>query len=154
MDRRSADQIEIYTIGFTKKDAEKFFGLLRDARITTLIDTRINNRSQLSGFAKRNDLIFFLGELLGAEYIHHTDLAPTKELLNDWRDDEISWSTYEDRFMELMTEREIETKLDKSMFADPTVLLCSEHKPDYCHRRLIVEYLDNKWGNVNASHLN
>ena len=153
MHRKKADQIEIYTIGFTKKGSKKFFGLLRDASITRLIDTRINNRSQLSGFAKRDDLIFFLDELLGAEYIHDTDLAPTKELLNEWRNDEISWSTYEDRFEELMTEREIETELDPSMFADPTVLLCSEHKPDYCHRRLIVEYLDDKWGNVNAVHL-
>lgn len=153
MSKKSADQIEIYTIGFTKKGAEKFFELLRDASITRLIDTRIHNRSQLSGFAKRDDLIFFLDELLDAGYIHDTDLAPTKELLDEWRNDEISWSTYEDRFEELMTEREIETKLDKSMFADPTVLLCSEHKPDHCHRRLIVEYLDEKWGNVNAVHL-
>lgn len=153
MFKKSADQIEIYTIGFTKKGAEKFFELLRDASITSLIDTRIRNRSQLSGFAKRDDLIFFLDELLDAGYIHDTDLAPTKELLDEWRNDEISWSTYEDRFEELMTEREIETKLDKSMFADPTVLLCSEHKPDHCHRRLIVEYLDKKWGNVNAVHL-
>jgi uncharacterized protein (DUF488 family) len=150
---KDADQIEIYTIGFTKKSAKKFFELLKDANITRLIDTRINNWSQLSGFAKRDDLIFFLDKLLDAEYIHDADLAPTKELLNEWRNDELSWSTYEDRFKELMTEREIETKLDKSMFADPTVLLCSEHEPDHCHRRLIVEYLDDKWGNVNAIHL-
>lgn len=153
MSIENTDPIEIYTIGFTKKGAEKFFELLRDASITRLIDTRINNRSQLSGFAKRDDLIFFLDELLDAEYIHDTDLAPTKELLDEWRNDEISWSKYEERFTELMTEREIEVKLDKSIFADPTVLLCSEHQPDYCHRRLVVEYLDEKWGDVNAVHL-
>lgn len=153
MSGENPNQIDIYTIGFTKKGAERFFALLRDANITRLIDTRINNRSQLSGFAKRDDLRFFLDEILGAEYIHNTDLAPTKELLDEWRDDEISWSTYEDRFEKLMMEREIETKLDQSLFADPTVLLCSEHKPDYCHRRLVVEYLNDKWGNVNAVHL-
>lgn len=153
MSTQSADQIEIHTIGFTKKGAKKFFELLRDAGITRLIDTRIRNRSQLSGFAKRDDLIFFLDEILDVKYIHDTDLAPTKELLDEWRNDEISWSAYEDRFEELMTEREIESKLDKSMFADPTVLLCSEDKPDRCHRRLIVEYLDREWGNVNAIHL-
>ena len=149
----NTDPIDIYTIGFTKKGAEKFFELLRDASITRLVDTRINNRSQLSGFAKRDDLIFFLDELLDAEYIHDTDLAPTKELLDKWRNDEISWNKYEERFTELMTEREIEVKLDKSIFDDPTVLLCSEHKPDHCHRRLVVEYLDDKWGDVNAVHL-
>jgi len=153
MPRKGPNQIDIYTIGFTKKGAEKFFGLLRDADIKKVIDTRINNRSQLSGFAKRDDLIFFLDELLGANYIHDTDLAPTKELLDEWRNDEISWSTYEDRFEALMTERKIETKLDKSMFVDSTVLLCSEHKPEHCHRRLIVEYLDDKWGDINAVHL-
>jgi uncharacterized protein (DUF488 family) len=149
----NSDQIDIYTIGFTKKGANRFFELLRDANITKLVDTRINNRSQLSGFAKRDDLIFFLDEILDAEYVHDTDLAPTKDLLDKWRNDEISWDSYEDRFRELMIEREIETKLDKSMFTDPTVLLCSEHKPDYCHRRLIVEYLDDTWGDVNAIHL-
>jgi uncharacterized protein (DUF488 family) len=149
----NTDQVEIYTIGFTKKGAKRFFELLRDANITKLVDTRINNRSQLSGFAKRDDLIFFLDEILDAEYVHDTDLAPTKNLLDEWRDDEISWDSYEERFRELMIEREIETKLDKSMFTDPTVLLCSEHKPDHCHRRLIVEYLDDTWGDVDAVHL-
>lgn len=153
MTGKNPDQIDIYTIGFTKKGAAEFFELLRDANITKLIDTRINNRSQLSGFAKRDDLIFFLDEIIDAEYVHDTDLAPTKDLLNEWRNDEISWSTYEDRFEKLMTEREIEDKLDKSIYASPTVLLCSEHKPDHCHRRLVVEYLDDKWGNVNAIHL-
>lgn len=153
MSMENSDQVDIYTIGFTKKGANRFFELLRDANITKLVDTRINNRSQLSGFAKRDDLIFFLDEILDAEYVHDTDLAPTKDLLDKWRNDEISWDLYEDRFRELMIEREIETKLDKSMFTDPTVLLCSEHKPDYCHRRLIVEYLDDTWGDVNAIHL-
>ncbi|MDB2240815.1 DUF488 domain-containing protein [Halorubrum ezzemoulense] len=153
MSMENSDQVDIYTIGFTKKGANRFFELLRDANITKLVDTRINNRSQLSGFAKRDDLIFFLDEILDAEYVHDTDLAPTKNLLDEWRNDKISWNSYEERFRELMVEREIETKLDKSTFTDPTVLLCSEHKPDHCHRRLIVEYLDDTWGNVNAIHL-
>lgn len=153
MSENDQKQTNIYTIGFTKKGAEEFFRLLRDANITKLIDTRINNRSQLSGFAKRDDLVFFLDELLDAEYVYDTDLAPTNELLDEWRDDEITWSTYEDRFEQLMIRREIEDKLDKSTFSEPTVLLCSEHKPDYCHRRLVVEYLDEKWGDVNAVHL-
>lgn len=153
MSNNDPKEIDIYTIGFTKKGAEKFFNLLRDSNIARLIDTRINNRSQLSGFAKRDDLDFFLGELLDAEYIHDTDLAPTKELLDEWRNDEISWSGYEDRFEQLLADREIEKKLDQSEFDDPTVLLCSEHKPDNCHRRLIVEYLNANWGNVNGIHL-
>lgn len=145
--------MEIYTIGFTKKGAREFFGLLDEADIQQLIDTRIRNRSQLAGFAKRDDLKYFLEVILDVDYQHQPDLAPTEELLDDWRNDEISWEEYEDRFFALMREREIEKKLSPDYFEKPTVLLCSEHKPDKCHRRLIVEYLDDEWDDVAATHL-
>jgi uncharacterized protein (DUF488 family) len=147
------EQTEIHTIGFTKKGAERFFGLLDGAGIERLFDVRIRNRSQLSGFAKQDDLKFFLDELLGAEYEHRTELAPTEDLLDDWRDDRIDWGEYERRFRELLAEREVEETLARSTFDTPTVLLCSEHEPDYCHRRLVVEYLDDQWGEVTATHL-
>lgn len=144
---------KIYTIGFTKKGAKTFFELLREANVQKLIDVRINNRSQLSGFAKRDDLKYFLDEILGVEYEHRTELAPTKELLNEWRDDQIDWETYEKRFTQLLVEREIESNIEKSTFEPRTVLLCSEHLPKYCHRRLVVEYLNEQWGDVEAIHL-
>jgi uncharacterized protein (DUF488 family) len=147
------EQVQLYTIGFTKKGAKRFFGLLEDADIQRLIDTRLSNRSQLSGFAKRDDLKYFLGRILDAEYEHRTDLAPTEQLLDQWRDNEIDWSTYEDRFFELIAERKIDESLTPDKFKTPTVLLCSEHSADRCHRRLIGEYLDNKWGNVEMTHL-
>lgn len=149
----SEDSVNIYTIGFTKKGAEKFFSLLRSADIERLIDVRIRNRSQLSGFAKRDDLAFFLRELLGVQYDHIEELAPTKELLDEWRDDTIEWSEYEDRFYNLLGEREVEKTLSKAEFEKNTVLLCSEHKPRHCHRRLVIEYLDENWGGVEATHL-
>lgn len=145
--------MEVYTIGFTKKDARRFFGLLEQADIQQLIDVRIRNRSQLAGFAKRDDLEYFLEVILNAKYRHQPDLAPTKELLDDWRNDEISWEEYEDRFFDLMHDRKIEEKLSPDDFEERTVLLCSEHKPDKCHRRLIVEYLNDEWGDVVATHL-
>ncbi len=148
-----SDSRTIYTVGFTKKDAESFFGLLEEAGIQRLLDVRINNRSQLSGFAKRDDLKFFLGELLDAEYEHREALAPTKELLNLWRDDAITWSEYERRFRQILIDREVEKSIDPGLFEEPTVLLCSEHKPGQCHRRLVVEYLDEHWGNVEGVHL-
>ena len=143
----------IYTVGFTKKNARTFFGLLDEADIHRLVDVRINNRSQLAGFAKRDDLKFFLEKLIDAEYDHFESLAPTKELLDAWRDDAISWAEYERRFIQLMSDREVEKTLDPSLFDKPTVLLCSEHEPDHCHRRLVVEYLDDHWGNVEGIHL-
>lgn len=153
MSDNSEDSQTIYTIGFTKKDAETFFGLLKNANIQRLVDVRINNRSQLAGFAKRDDLKFFLKELLDADYDHLKMLAPTKELLDAWRDDAINWTEYERRFRELMRDREIENTLDPALFTEPTVLLCSEHKPEYCHRRLVIEYLDEHWGSVEGVHL-
>lgn len=146
-------QRTIYTIGFTKKDARTFFGLLKDANVQQLLDVRINNRSQLSGFAKRDDLKFFLDALLDADYDHREALAPTKELLDAWRDDAINWAEYERRFRQLLSDREIESNLDPALFDERTVLLCSEHKPKYCHRRLLVEYLDEHWGGIEGVHL-
>ena len=145
--------MQVYTIGFTKKGASEFFGLLEDANIERLIDVRLRNRSQLSGFAKRDDLQFFLDRLLDIEYEHAQELAPTKTLLDEWRDDEIDWETYEDRFEDLLAERQVENNLRRDSFEKRTVLLCSEHKPDQCHRRLILDYLDEKWSDIEMIHL-
>ena len=145
--------MEIYTIGFAKKSAEAFFGALRKAGIKRLIDIRLNNTSQLAGFTKRDDLKFFLKELCNSEYIHEPLLAPTPEILNSYKKKKISWQEYEQRFLELMSERKIEEKIDQSLFNGPTVLLCSEPKADRCHRRLVLEYLQNNWGNLKIMHL-
>lgn len=137
--------MKTYTIGFTKKNASTFFKFLQDAKIKKLIDVRINNVSQLAGFAKRDDLKFFLENLCdGAEYIHVPDLAPTKEMLNDYKKGNISWSQYENNFLNLMKERKIEIKFDQEFFKDGC-LLCSEHEPHLCHRKLVVDYLNKKW---------
>ena len=145
--------MEIYTIGFAKKSAEAFFGALRKAGIKRLVDIRLNNTSQLAGFTKRDDLKFFLKELCNSEYIHEPLLAPTPEILNSYKKKKISWQEYEQRFLELMAERKIEEKIDRSLFNGPTVLLCSEPKADRCHRRLVLEYLQNNWGNLRIIHL-
>ena len=56
--------MNIYSIGFTQKKAEEFFNLIKNSDVKTLVDVRLNNTSQLSGFAKRDDLKFFLKEVL------------------------------------------------------------------------------------------
>lgn len=145
--------MEIYTIGFAKKSAEAFFGALRKAGIKRLVDIRLNNTSQLAGFTKRDDLKFFLKELCNSEYIHEPLLAPTPEILNSYKKKKISWQEYEQRFLDLMAERKIEEKIDRSLFNGPTVLLCSEPKADRCHRRLVLEYFQNNWGNLKIMHL-
>jgi uncharacterized protein (DUF488 family) len=145
--------MEIYTIGFTKKTAAEFFGSLRQAGIRRLIDVRLNNSSQLAGFTKREDLPFFLREICQAQYVHEPLLAPTKELLDAYKRRKGSWSDYELRFLALMEERKVEEKLDQGSFKIPTVLLCSEATAERCHRRLVSEYLQAKWGDLKITHL-
>ena len=145
--------MEVYSIGFTKKTAEQFFGLLKGAGIHRLIDVRLNNVSQLAGFSKREDLQYFLQEICGADYRHEPLLAPTKEMLDSYKKEKGSWEEYERRFLGLMADRKVEEKLDAGIFAVPTVLLCSEPEPDHCHRRLVLEYLQQKWSNLTIHHL-
>jgi|SRR5437588_3691327 len=145
--------MEIYSIGFTQKTAERFFGLIRSHGIRRLLDVRLNNISQLAGFAKRDDLAFFLREICGGDYIHEPMLAPTQEMLDAYKKTKGGWEEYAGRFLSLMAERRIEDRLDRALFDLPTVLLCSEPTAEHCHRRLILNYLDEKWGGVNAVHL-
>lgn len=132
--------IKLYTIGFTKKNAEKFFGLLKSNDVTTIIDTRINNTSQLSGFAKGDDLKYFAKELNNINYMHNVDLAPTKELLSQYRKGDLSWGKYEQEYLDLLDVRKISKKIDIKKLHQ-NCLLCSEHTAEKCHRRLLAEYL-------------
>jgi len=133
--------MKITTIGFTKKNAQTFFNFIKNEKINTLIDVRLNNVSQLAGYAKRDDLKFFLKELCDTDYLHIPDLAPTKEILNVYKKGGMSWELYEDNFLNLMAQRNIERILKPSLLND-SCLLCSEHEPHFCHRRLVVEYLN------------
>ena len=145
--------MEVYSIGFTKKTAEEFFGLLKQAKIRRVVDVRLNNVSQLAAFAKREDLKYFLRELCGAEYVHEPLVAPTQEMLDGYKKKKGSWEAYERAFLQLMKEREIEDKLPRSLFAVPAALLCSEVTAERCHRRLVLEYLRAKWSNIEIRHL-
>lgn len=146
--------MEVYSIGFTQSTASDFFGRLRGAGIKRLLDVRLNNVSQLAGFAKRDDLCFFLQEICGAEYVHEELLAPNQGILDAYKKQKGSWQEYERVFLSLMAFRKIEEKLDRALFeATPTVLLCSEHTAEHCHRRLVLEYLQDKWDDVDIIHL-
>ena len=148
--------MEIYSIGFTQKTAAQFFSLLKQHQIRRLLDVRLNNVSQLAGFAKRDDLKYFLQEICQADYIHNPDLTPTQEMLDRYKKEKTTpWSEYETAFLALIANRKIESTLDPNLFAIPTVLLCSELLPDNCHRRLVLEYLRTAWPqhNITIRHL-
>jgi uncharacterized protein (DUF488 family) len=144
--------MKVYTIGFTKKSARQFFGLLRGSGASTLVDVRLNNVSQLAGFTKRDDLEFFLREVCAMRYLHRPELAPTQEMLDGYKKRGTSWAEYEAHFLALIAQRRIEETLPRS-FVDNAVLLCSEDKADQCHRRLVAEYLADKWGDITVEHL-
>jgi len=144
--------IKLYTIGFTGKPAEKFFGLLKNAGIKKIVDTRINNVSQLAGFAKGPDLKFFVKEIGNMAYEHNIDLAPTKELLSRYRDKEMTWEEYEVQYLNLLDMRKIAQKLDLGKLHE-NCLLCSEHTPEKCHRRLLAEYLKHVKNEIEIIHL-
>jgi len=136
--------IKVFTIGFTKKTADVFFKKLKQSGAKRVVDVRLNNISQLAGFAKKNDLIYFLKEIANMDYVHLPDMAPTKDILDEYKKNKGDWSTYEFKFMKLMEQRGIEKKNIKHIIHQGC-LLCSEHEPDYCHRRLVTEYLTKKW---------
>lgn len=130
----------LYTIGFSGKDAKTFFELLRLNRIQTLLDVRLNNVSQLAGYTKKNDLAYFLDKICNIKYLHLPILAPTKDILDGYKNKKISWAEYEAKYIHLIKERKIEERLKDINFAD-ACLLCSEKTADQCHRRLAAENL-------------
>ena len=144
--------MRIYTIGFTKKSAEAFFGLLSDSGAKRVVDVRLSNHSQLAGFAKQDDLTWFLKRLCNMDYVHRVDLAPTDELFRAYRKEHGSWEALRDGFLELLRQRRIEETIPQEIIAD-SVLLCSEETPEHCHRRLVAEYLRDHWDNVEIIHL-
>ena len=146
------NQINLFTIGFTKKSAQKFFESLSKAGVKRVIDTRLNNVSQLAGFTKKTDLEYFLKTIGNIDYVHILDLAPTQEILDEYKKKKGDWTTYEKKFLQLIDNRKIEKKVSPDMI-DGACLLCSEAKPHQCHRRLVAEYLNGKWGNVSICHL-
>jgi uncharacterized protein (DUF488 family) len=146
--------VEIFTIGFTRKSAERFFGLLREHGIQRVVDVRVSNTSQLAGYAKRDDLAYFLQELCHAEYVHEPLLTPPLDLMHAYRHREMTWDQYADAYVNLIAGRHIEDALDRGAFETKrTVLLCAEPTVERCHRRLVVEYLDRTWSGVNVTHL-
>lgn len=139
--------MKVSTIGFTEKKAERFFSLVKLSGSRRLLDVRLNNVSQLSGFAKKDDLKYFLSEICNVDYFHLSELAPTKLILQPYQKKEISWDQYADKFLNLMAQRNIERTISKELLQD-SCLLCSEHLPHQCHRRLVVEYLQAQWPDV------
>ncbi len=144
--------MRVFTIGFTQTSAEHFFSRLQQAKVKKMLDVRLNNVSQLAGFAKRDDLRYFLRAVASIDYEHRTELAPTQPMLDAYKKEKSPWADYERRFLELMAARKIEETVPREAL-DGACLLCSEDTAHQCHRRLVVEYLRGKWGDLDIVHL-
>jgi uncharacterized protein (DUF488 family) len=147
--------MKLYTIGFTRSTAQHFFERLRAAGVRRVVDIRVNPGGQLAGFAKQEDLPYFLEALAdGCQYTHLPALAPTKEMMKTYRGGGSDWETYAARFEALMEARDIPASLDRALFeAEACCLLCSEATPEQCHRRLVAERLQAHWPGVEIVHL-
>ena len=145
--------MRILTIGFTKTTAESFFSRLQEAGVRRVIDIRLKNTSHLAGFAKAEDLPFFLRAICGIDdYVHRPDLAPTEEIMDAFKKKKGAWEDYEAAFLPLLAERKIEETLTPEE-VDGACLLCSEPTAEHCHRRLVAEYLRDRRGDVEIVHL-
>lgn len=144
--------MKIFTIGFTKKSAESFFTKLQLAGVRRLVDVRLNNVSQLAGFAKRDDLRYFLRAICHIDYMHLPELAPTQGILDEYKKQRGDWNLYERQFMDLLTARQVENNVSREVL-EGACLLCSEDSPTHCHRRLVAEYLKDKWVDVQIEHI-
>ncbi|MCL2071585.1 MAG: DUF488 domain-containing protein [Oscillospiraceae bacterium] len=143
--------MNIFTIGYTKKSAERFFGLIRANEIDLLIDVRRYNSTQLAGFSKGRDLEYFLSQICNCEYTWAVQFAPTAALLDDYKSGRINWDEYEVRYNDLLD------KQNFSFFKDFTgkriCLLCAEDVPNFCHRRLLAERIAATYSNTEVTHL-
>jgi uncharacterized protein (DUF488 family) len=144
--------MKLFTIGFTKKSAEEFFTILRNAGVNRIVDVRVNNTSQIAGFAKARDLKYFLQAIAKIDYVHIPDFSPTQEILDDFKKHKGSWANYECRFVDLMVKRRV-AEIAANLLCDRDCLLCSEHIPEHCHRRLVAEQIQKHMDNVEVIHL-
>ncbi len=141
----------VYTIGFAQKSLKDFIQLLKDNEVTRVVDIRLNNTSQLSGFAKKNDLAYIL-ELVTIDYTHELTLAPTQKLVSNYRKKKIPWEEFKEAYTQLLEERNIKETFDFNR--DETIcFLCSEHEPYHCHRTIAAEYLKEHQQDLNIVHL-
>jgi len=146
--------MKLYTLGFTKKNAREFFEILSRKQIKLLLDVRLNNKSQLAGFTKSEDLKYFLETICSCDYLHCPEFAPSPEILDEYKDKKISWQQYTEQFLNLMNERDCIKDFSKR-FADcgSVVLLCSEPNAADCHRGLLGEMIANQFKGVVLEHL-
>ena len=117
----------LYTMGFTQKSAEQFFGSIKEHGIDLLVDIRLNNKSQMAGFTKGDDLRYFLDKICSCEYRHCVEYAPTKDVLDGYKKKSITWDEYVEQYISLMRRRQsVKNFIEQFSEYGTACLLCSE----------------------------
>lgn len=142
----------VCTIGFSNKSLREFIGRLKDAGVKKVVDVRLNNTSQLAGYAKKQDLQFVL-ELVGIDYEHVLELAPTDELMKGYKEKKISWEEFKDIYYKLLEDRNPLNNFDLNTQPDTICLLCAEDKPATCHRSLAANFIKASKEGIEIKHL-
>ena len=144
--------MELFTIGYTKKSAEKFFEIMSDNKIEIVADVRLYNSTQLAGFSKSVDLQYFLKKICGCNYIALKQLAPNPSLFENYKNGKTTWNEYEKIYNKFL---DTQANLDFFYaFKNKRIcILCAESTPEHCHRRLIAEKISKTHDNVKITHL-
>lgn len=142
----------VCTIGFSKKNLREFITRLQHAGVKKVVDVRLNNTSQLAGYAKKQDLEFVL-ELVGIDYEHRPEFAPTETLMKDFKENKVPWVEFESKFNNLLEERNPLANIELKNEPDVICLLCAEDEPIKCHRRLVADYMKKRYKEVVVNHL-
>lgn len=144
--------LELFTIGYTKKSAEKFFGIITNNKIEIVADVRLYNSTQLAGFSKSTDLQYFLKKICGCNYIALKHLAPNPSLFENYKNGKTTWNGYEkiyNRFLDTQANLDFFYAFKNKRIC----ILCAESTPEHCHRRLIAEKISKTYDNVKITHL-
>lgn len=144
--------MKVYTIGFTKKSAKEFFTLLKAHDVRMVIDVRRNNRSQLAGFTKGDDLRFFLKEIGAIDYEWWEFCAPSETLLKSYQNGEVGWNEYTRTYEAEITKNKVAERIDVGKLHQ-ACFLCSEPTPENCHRRLLAEHLRVRIKDLDIEHI-
>lgn len=144
--------MNLFTIGYTKKSAEKFFEIISDNKIEIVADVRLYNSTQLAGFSKSADLQYFLKRICNCSYIALKQLAPNPSLFENYKSGKTSWAEYEKIYNKFL---DTQANLDFFYaFKNKRIcILCAENTPEHCHRKLIAGKIAKIYDDITITHL-
>lgn len=105
-----------------------------------MIDIRL--KPQGGGFARKKDLPYFLSAIGNIVYQYVPECAPTPELFNGIKSDMITFTQFRKEYLKLIKVRDMPALFSKKNLSN-ACFLCYEADPDYCHRKILAEYLDD-----------